>query len=97
MQKSNNKWILLTAFLLASGGFLLPFWPLEALGILFAALMGHWIFALVLGLLLDLAYSAPTGMLHPLFFPFTLLAALSIVLRRIALQYFLDSSSKETL
>ena len=97
--KSMNaqRWILAISFALAAAGFLFPFWPLELLGILLAALSGHWIFAVVLGLLLDLAYGAPAGTWHFLYVPFTLLAVASAGVRLAGLRYFIDSSRHDTL
>lgn len=59
---------------LALIGFLLPFWPLALLGVAIAALAGRWVFAVVLGILLDAAYGAPTGAWHVLYAPFTIFA-----------------------
>ncbi len=92
-----QRWILAVSFALATGGFLVQFWPLEALGILLAALTGHWIVAIMIGLLLDLANGAPFGMLHFLYIPFTLLAIVASGARRFGLRYFMNSSTQETL
>ncbi|HVV39135.1 MAG TPA: hypothetical protein VHD31_02300 [Candidatus Paceibacterota bacterium] len=94
---NTGRLILAISFALAAGGFLLPFWPMEVVGILLAALTGHWIFAIALGLLLDVAYGVPTGFFHMLFFPFTLLALASVALRRFGLRYFIDASPQDTL
>ena len=80
--------IVATSFVLAALGFLLSFWPLSVAGILLAALMGRWVTAILLGLLKDIAYGTPVGVLHFLFFPFTLLALLGIVARQLKLRYF---------
>jgi hypothetical protein len=47
---SPKKWIMILAFLLASGGFVLAFWPLEIIGILVAAGGGVPLMALGIGL-----------------------------------------------
>ncbi len=70
-----SRWILIVSFLLAAVGFLLPLWPLSVLGIALAALSGHWLFALTLGLLIDIGFGAPRGSLHYFVLPFTLSAA----------------------
>jgi hypothetical protein len=69
-------WLRGLSFVLVAAGFLLPFWPLEVLGILVAGFSGLWMLAIILGLLLDLAYGAPVGRWHVVYFPFTLLALL---------------------
>ena len=65
----------MVSFVLAALGFLLPFWPLSLVGIALAALSGHWLFAICVGLLIDIGFGAPLGRLHFLYFPFTLAAA----------------------
>jgi len=48
-------------------------------GILLAALSGRWLTAVLIGVLLDVAWGAPVGRLHFLYVPFTILAvALSL-------------------
>ncbi len=96
MSKS-NRFILATIFLLASAGFLLQFWPLEALAVVLAALTGHSIFAIALGALLDIAYGAPLGLARFLFFPFTLLALLGIGVKRIGFKYLMGKRPPEHL
>ncbi len=92
-----SRWILAISFALATGGFLLPFWPLEVVGIMLLGLAGHPIYAVGLGLLLDLAYGAPTGHLHPLLFPFTALAIVMIGARYFGRKYFFDVSPQDSL
>lgn len=79
--------IVAASFVLVALGFLF-FWPLSVVGILLAALTGRWITAILLGLLLDIAYSTPIGRLHFLLFPFALLALLGIIAYHIKLHYF---------
>jgi hypothetical protein len=76
------------AFVLVALGFLVGFWPLSVAGILLAALMGRWAAAVLLGLLLDIAYGTPVGRLHFLYLPFTLLALLGVLARQLKLHYF---------
>ena len=80
MKNKNRNLVLAIAFLFVATGFLVPFWPLSVVGIVGAALLGHFVFALIVGAILDLAYGSPTGLLHYTFFPFTLLAGMSSVL-----------------
>jgi hypothetical protein len=76
MNKDLSRWILALSFAFAAAGFLLPLWPLSLAGIVLAALSGRWFFAILFGLLLDIAYGAPIGRWHFLYFPFTLTALL---------------------
>ena len=93
----NSRWIYAIAFLLASAGFLVPFWPLSVAGIVLAALSGRRIFAVITGLLLDLAWGAPTGTLHYFFFPFTIAALAGFIARYCGSQYFFDRNPQEKL
>ncbi len=95
--KYENQLILPGLFVLAAGGFLLPFWPLSAGAIIFAGLLRHGIVAFALGLLLDIAWGAPTGTWGLIPFPFTLLALLSILVRLFANRYLLRKSLPEKL
>ena len=92
-----KKEVLVAALLCVLAGFLVPFWPLAALGIVVAALFGEMVAALVCGLLLDLAYGAPTGVFSYLMFPFTLFAALCIVGWHMGIRLFFDRSGFDTL
>ncbi len=96
MSKS-NRLILSAIFLLAAAGFLLPFWPLEALAVILAALLGHPLFAISLGLLLDVAYGAPTGLMQYAFFPFTILAGVSVIIKKVGVKYLLGRRPPEHL
>ena len=93
----SSRWIYAITFLLAAAGVLLPFWPLSVVGILIAALSGRWIFAVLVALLVDLAWGAPTGTLHFLYFPFTLLALAAAAARMWGGRYFLDKHPQEKL
>ncbi len=96
MSKS-SRWIYAVTFLLAATGFLMPWWPFSVLGVVIAALSGRWIFAVILGLLLDLAWGAPTGSLGYFFFPFTAAALACVVARYWGSYYFLDKNPQERL
>lgn len=91
----NSRWIYAVTFLLASAGFLVPFWPLSVAGVALAALSGRWIFGVSTGLLLDLAWGAPVGTYHYFFFPFTIVALLGFVARYWGSYYFLDRNRQE--
>ncbi len=91
MKRTRNLIYALT-FLLAATGFLLGFWPLAAAGVVCAALLGRPFFAIVVGLLLDLAYGQPIGILYYVFFPFTLLALLSIAAHFFGKRYLLQKN-----
>ena len=93
----SSRWIYAITFLLAAAGVLLPFWPLSIVGVLIGALSGRWIFAVVVALLIDLAWGAPTGVLHFLYFPFTLLALAAAAARAWGGRYFLDKHQQEKL
>lgn len=82
-------------FILASAGFLVPFWPLSVAGVAIAALSGRWIFAVIVGLLLDIAWGAPTGAYQYIFFPFTMLALVCILARHWGGRYFFDRNPQE--
>jgi hypothetical protein len=95
--KYDKRLVLPSLFVLAAAGFLLPFWPFSVLAVVTGGLLGHGMFAFVLGLLLDVAWGAPTGALHVLVFPFTLLALLSILARVFAHRFLLRKSLPEKL
>jgi hypothetical protein len=93
----SSRYIYALSFAIAAVGFLVPFWPLCILGILLAGLSGRYIFALAMAVLLDLGSGVPTGLLHYLFVPFTVLAILASLLRLYASAYFLDKTPPDTL
>ena len=82
-------------FILASAGFLLPFWPLSVAGVAIATLSGRWVFAVIIGLLLDIAWGAPTGTYRYIFFPFTVLALVCMIARYYGAYYFFDRNRQE--
>lgn len=75
-----NRTVIMLSFLATATGFLAGFWPLAVFGVALATISGHWITAILLGFLLDLAYGAP-GLLHYIYFPITLSAVVGTVLR----------------
>ncbi|MDO8548464.1 MAG: hypothetical protein Q7R71_02215 [bacterium] len=89
MMQSTTTWIVATSFLIATAGFLLPFWPLTVVGIGLCALSGRFLFAIAIGLLLDVGYGAPVGPWHALYVPFTLCALLFSALCMIGERYML--------
>jgi hypothetical protein len=93
----SNKWILIAAFMLAAGGYLIPFWPIEVAGIIIASFAGSRLAAPALGLLLDIAYGAPTGLAQYLFFPFTLGALAALLLRYVGSRYVVERFTRERL
>ncbi len=93
----SSRWIYAVTFLLASVGFLYPFWPLSVAGILLASFSGRFMFGVLLGLILDLAWGAPTGMYRYLFFPFTIVALVGLIARYWGSYYFLDKNPQEKL
>ncbi len=91
----SSRFIYAIAFLLASAGFLVPMWPLSVAGIMLAAFCGRWIFAVVVGLLLDIALGAPTGTYQYFFFPFTIVALVGLIAHYYGKQYFFDRNQQE--
>lgn len=75
----NKRSLIAISFTAIAVGFLSGLWPLCIVGILLAALSGRWVTALLLGILLDVAYGVPTGFLHAVRLPFTIFAALSVL------------------
>lgn len=90
-----SRWIYAITFGLAAAGFMLPFWPLAVVGILISVFSGRWLFGIIVALLIDLAWGAPTGALHFLYFPFTLLAVAGAAARIWGSRYFLDRNRQE--
>ncbi|MBI2004772.1 hypothetical protein HYS79_01255 [Patescibacteria group bacterium] len=94
---NKTRLLLAASFLLAALGFLLPLWPLSALGILLAGLSGRYLFAIAMGLLFDIAYGAPMGAPHFVWFPFTIIALAAMLGRALAKRYLLGRMQSETL
>lgn len=95
--KYDKRLLLPGLFTLAAAGLLLPFWPFSVLAVVLAGFLGQGIFAFALGLLLDIAWGAPTGMPGVFMFPLTLAALLSVLTRVIAKRYLLRKSLPEKL
>lgn len=97
MSITSRRWTLAALIALWAAGFLIPLWPLSVLGVVLVALLGRWFLALLLGLVLDLAWGAPPGMLHFLLFPMTLCAILAALVRLVASKYFISAGPPERL
>jgi len=48
MNNEHRRVVPAISFVLAAGGFLVPFWPLSVLGIALAAFTGRWILAIAI-------------------------------------------------
>lgn len=97
MTPAAHRWILAAFFALSALGFLVPWWPLSVAGLALMALWGGWFAAVLTGLLLDLAWGAPVGLSHFLYFPFALCAVLFSLVRIAAVKYFIDRGLPERL
>lgn len=91
-----SRWLYAVCFVLAAAGFLLAFWPLSALAVLVCALSGRIVFALLIGLLIDLALGAPTGTAQYLYFPFVALALFGFCVRYWGGRYLRNRSTQDT-
>lgn len=94
---TSNRWLLACICVVIAGSFLAGFWPLAALGVVGMGFVGRGLFAVVLGLLLDLAYGAPVGLAAYMLFPFTILGLTVVVVRFWSARYFMNRSSPEHL
>ena len=92
-----NRWLIALIFVVTSGSFLLELWPLAAAGVVAMGFVGRGLLALPLGLLLDLAYGAPVGPAAYLFFPFTVAALATVIVRYSTRRYFIKRTSSEHL
>ena len=92
-----SRYIYALTFAITATGFLLPFWPLCIVGILIATLSGRYVFGILIALLIDVGSGVPTGIVHYLFVPFTILAILATLIRVFAVSYFLDKTPPDTL
>lgn len=95
--KSKGRFTLAAFFLTAAIGFVWPFWPLCALGVALLSLSGSWFAAIVVALLIDLAWGPPTGFLHAVYLPFTLFALALCAARWWGSEYFIDRARQERL
>jgi len=93
----NSRLIYALSFVIVSVGFFVPLWPLVIVGILIAALSGRWMFATFMGLLIDVAWGPPSGVLHLVYVPFTLVALGAALLSMLLGGYFLDRTPPDTL
>lgn len=91
------RYLYAISFIITAAGFLLPFWPLSALGVSLAALSGRYFFAICMALLVDIGSGAPTGLLRYAIAPFTLLAIIATLARVFGRRYFLDKTPPSTL
>jgi hypothetical protein len=89
---STTSIVFALSIVLAAAGFLLPLWPLSLVGVAIAGLAGRWAFALMLGLLLDIAFGAPVGQWHLLYFPFVFFALVLTMVRYFSSTYIRKSS-----
>lgn len=94
---NNTRLITAVAFILAALGFMLPLWPLCITGIALLALSGRMVFAIGLGVLLDVAYGVPVGRFAWAVFPFTLCALGLSIVRFVASRYLLDKNIPDKL
>ena len=65
---------------MVAAGFLLGMWPLSIIGIVLAVLWGRWVSAILFGIVLDVAYGVPPGLLHVLYFPITVFTLVGVLL-----------------
>jgi hypothetical protein len=66
---NQKKSLLLTTFLLVSGGFVIGYWEFSLAGVVIAGAWRGTFAVICMALLLDLAYGAPFGLMHYLYFP----------------------------
>lgn len=95
--KFSVPWGLVAGIVLAVMGFALSLWPIEALAILVLVIGGSPIAAVAAGLVLDSVYGAPVGLLHYVFFPFTLGALLCNLIYMIGGRFFVDRFTQHRL
>lgn len=84
---TNERLIVAVAVLFFAAGLIFGWWPLSFFGALLAAVLGRWIIALVLAFSLDSLFGTPTGFLHSLVFPFTLLTVVLVVVRAFSIRH----------
>ncbi len=90
-----SRWLYATTFVLVAAGFLLPLWPLTVLGVALCAFSGRWVFAILVALLVDVAWGAPMETAKYFYFPLTLFAAVCAALRVWGRRYLIDRSLQE--
>jgi len=94
---SKTRFLTFCLLLLVLASFLFEFWPLAVIGLAALGFVGRGFLAPLLGLLLDLAYGAPVGLVTYLFFPYTLLGLLTLGIRYSFGRYLLERASRDTL
>lgn len=90
-----SRFIYAVSFILLAVGFVMSFWPLSIAGVLLAAFSGRIIFAVFVAFLLDVAWGAPTGLAHFLYFPVTIVAVLAMLIRVISSRFLLSRDIPE--
>jgi hypothetical protein len=83
------------ALALLCAGLFVPFWPIAVVGVLLLSCTGRWIAAIGAGIVLDVLWGSPTGMLSLLHIPYTLLGLCGFLLRYWGSIYFLDRHIQE--
>lgn len=89
---NTDRSILALSIFLVVLGFFIPLWQLQCVGIILAGVSGRYILALLLGLLVDIAYGAPLGLFHAVSFPFTLLAFCSALAWFVGRRFILNKN-----
>lgn len=79
------------------GGFLFQFWPFFLIAIVALGLGGYYIPATALGIVLDITFGVPGGILRFIWFPFTAGALLIVALHMASLHYMLPRTAREKL
>lgn len=97
MKQPAQRIVAAAFFIFAALGYLLSVWPLSLAGVVLMALWGRWFLAVIVGLLLDLAWGAPLGLAHFLYFPFTIAAVVAALARLWGGRYFIDRNPQERL
>ena len=92
----HTSWMGWLAALIALLGFLF-YWPLGIIAILLAVFFEHYAVAIIIGIILDLAWGPPPASFHFLFFPLTILALVSMVVRISVKRYVRDQGRGERL
>jgi hypothetical protein len=64
-----------------AGGILFGWWLLAYAGVLLAAVCGRFVLALLLAMVLDLMYGAPTGMFQYIAFPFVVFTLIVVLVQ----------------
>lgn len=89
--------VVLLAILLMLIGLLLSLWPLVPAGVALLVFEGHVALGVTSGLVADLIFGAPLGMLSYVHFPFLLFAVACVVLRVVAVSVVLPRGGANTL